>query len=282
MEFSNLLGILSALTSAALFGGGDFSGGLATRRNNPFQVIVLSGISSIAIMAALMVFNDESFPTLHNALWAASAGTSGALGLALLYRALAIGNTAVVSPTASVVGTILPVLFGIATEGLPSPVQTAGFLVAVLGIWLAAQTPATSRSTHAQKSLVFAVLAGIGFGGFYILITRVQSEAIFAPLIIARTAGAAIALVLMLSKRLPLPSPKSNPIALLAGALDVSANAFYLIATHAIRLDVAVVLSSLSPVVTVLLASRILKEEVSWKQWVGVILCLTAIDFITL
>jgi drug/metabolite transporter (DMT)-like permease len=280
MVTSHVLGVLLAFASALLFGSGDFSGGLAARRHNQFQVLVVAGFTSVALLAAFAFLWGESLiPSPRNSLWAALAGVSGSLGLAVLYRALSSGNAAVVSPTAGVVGAALPVIFGAFTEGLPDMVKLIGFVTAIFGIWLVTQAGSPS-SPVSQQGLVSGIVAGVAFGGFFILIAQVEPGTVFAPLMVAKIASACVALLLMLPKGIQLPSPKSNPIAPLAGVLDSGANALYLLAQQLTRLDVAVVVTSLYPAATVLLARVLLKEHVSRTQWAGVGLCLVAIALI--
>ena len=96
----------------------------------------------------------------------------------------------------------------------------------------------------------------------------------------AKLASVGIAISFLFVRRLPLPPISDNPVALLAGALDAGANAFYLLATRYTRLDVAVVLASLYPAVTVLLSRAVLREQISRLQWLGVALCVAAIMLI--
>ena len=276
---ANLLGILFALVTAFVWGGGDYSGGLATRRNSQFQVMVLAALSGIALLLACTVLWGESFPSPRGILWSALAGVSGAIGVAALYRALSLGDAAAVAPTAAVVSTVLPVLFSMLTEGLPGVVRLAGFALALLGIWLVTRT-SIPGDPLSRQGIPLAWLAGAGFGGFFILIARAEPGKVFTPLVVARLISLGLALLMLLARRTSLPSPRSNPIALLAGVLDAGGNVFYLLARQFTRLDVAVVLSSLCPAVTVLLAHFISKQYVSRAQWMGVGLCLVAVALI--
>jgi drug/metabolite transporter (DMT)-like permease len=127
---------------------------------------------------------------------------------------------------------------------------------------------------------VLACLAGIGFGGFLIFLGLVDPGKIFTPLIVSRCMTLCVGLLLIKLNRLPLPALSSNPTALLAGVLDAGGNLFYVLARQYTRLDIAALLSSLYPASTVILAGLILKEKISFRQGVGVGVCLAAIVLI--
>jgi len=273
---TSLLGALFALTSALVWGSGDFSGGVATRRASQFQVLALSAVSGILVLIACAFMWGEALPPVGSLLWAAAAGASGAVGVAALYYALSRGNTASVAPTAAVVGAISPMLFSLITEGSPGWTRGAGFLIALAGIWLVSRAPDPGDKVFRQ-GMALAVLAGTGFGGFFILITRISPGQVFLPLVVARLGTLGVALVMIFSLRLSLPAPAANPVALLAGVLDAGGNVFYLLAKQFARLDVVTVLSSLYPAANMLLAYLIFKEKVSRSQWIGGGLCILAV-----
>jgi drug/metabolite transporter (DMT)-like permease len=208
------------------------------------------------------------------------AGVSGALGIAALYRGLSLGQAASVAPTAAVIGAALPVIFSLFTEGQPRQSQLIGFLLAILGIWLVSKSTKTVQLS--QSALGLAFLAGIGFGGFFILIAQVETGAVFTPLIIARLVSLGTAILLLLANRLDPLAPVSNPVAWLAGLLDAGGNIFYFMAQQFTRLDVAAVLSSLYPATTLMLAYLVLNEKVSSTQWLGAALCLISVALIAL
>lgn len=277
----SFLGIVFALTSACVWGGGDFCGGLAARRNNQFQVLVLSALSGIVLLVVCAALRQEALPSLRGAGFAMLAGLFGALGIAALYRALSMGFTASVAPTAAVIGAALPVAFSALTESLAPVTRMAGFGLAFLGIWLLSQSTAGEKSVSRQ-GLLLAVLAGVGFGGFFILVAQANFGQVFTPLIITRSVTLLTGLLLVRVNRLPLPGLKSNPVALLAGLLDAGGNVFFVLAKQFTRLDVAAVLSSLYLALTVILASIVLKEKVTRGQWIGLVVCLAATVMITL
>lgn len=279
---SNLLGIACALTSALIWGAGDFNGGMASRRSHSIQVLVLSSFSGLIILVGCVVIWQESFPSLPSMLWAVAAGISGAIGIASLYRALSMGYTAVVAPTSAVISALLPVLFSIWLDGLPGVLKLVGFGLALLGIWFVSQSPSDKTGGITRQAFLLACLAGVSFGGFFILVAQVEHGKVFTPLVISRLVALATGLILLWFNRIELPALNSNPTALFAGVLDVGGNIFYLLAKQYTRLDVAAVLSSLYPATTVLLARLLLKEKVFPRQWLGVGLCLAAIALITI
>jgi len=278
---TNLLGMFFALTSAFVWGGGDFSGGLATRKSSPYQVLVLSGFAGALGLVLYLLVWREALPSLNSVGWAALAGLAGTVGLASLYRALSLGHTAVVAPTSGVICASLPVLFSIFTVGLPGLARLSGFGFALSGIWLVSASSETNAGRVSREGLLLACLAGVNFGLFFILLAQVERGSVFFPLLISRIVELAAVLLVLAFSRSPLPSVKDNPIALLAGVLDVGGNVFYLLAKQFTSLDVAAVLASLYPASTVMLAGIILKEKVSLRQWAGVMLCLLAIALIT-
>lgn len=273
-------GILLALVSALFWGSGDFSGGFATRKANPFQVLALSAISGFVILGLVVAISREALPAGADLLWSLLAGFSGAVGITSLYTALSRGNTAAAAPISAVVGAILPVGFAFLAYGTPSSLQVIGILVAIIGIWLVSGS-ASLKSKKGSPGLGLAFLAGAGFGGFFICISRVSSGSVFFPLLITRGVMLSIALLMLALRHLPFPVPQKNPVALLAGILDSGGNVFFLIATSLSRLDFAVIISSLYPAVTVLLAAALLKEKVGNWQKAGVVLCLAAIAMIS-
>lgn len=281
---NNLLGLFFALTSAFVWGSGDFSGGFATRKNDPYHVLALSTLSGIGLLIVCAVLWRETWPPLSSVGWAVAAGAFGMTGLTALYRGLAQDDAARVAPVAAVVGAAIPVGFGALTLGWPEPLKLAGFVLAFAGIWLVSQGSGQEKdATHrfSRPGFLLACLAGVGFGGYFILIAQVEPGYLFIPLVISRSTQFTISLGLILFYRLPIPRLNTSPIALFAGVLDASGNIFYLLAQQYARLDVVVVLVSLFPATTVLLSAILLKEKVSRGQWVGVAVCLTAIALIS-
>lgn len=273
------MGILLALASAVVWGSGDFAGGRAARRADVFQVLALSAVSGIVLLVVCAGLWREALPARQSVAWAAAAGVTGAVGIAALYRGLALGSAATVAPTAAVITAAFPVIVGAMTRGLPSVWQSVGFLIAMAGIWLVARSG--SDADRPASALRLAVVAGLGFGGFLVLVARVHADSVFLPLAVTRSVNFITALAILRARGVALPAPGGHPVALLAGALDTGGNVLFLLARQHTRVDIASVLSSFYPIATVALARLLLGEPVTRTQWIGAAACLIAVGLIS-
>jgi drug/metabolite transporter (DMT)-like permease len=273
------MGALFALLAALSWGGGDYSGGRGSRDLNHFQVVVLSAITGIIILGLLGYVAGDPFPNRSSIINSGMAGAFGAVGIAMLYQALALGATAIVAPIAAVVGAVTPVVINFILEGAPAGNQQVGFILALAGLWLVTGT-GQRANLDSRKSVLLAIIAGFGFGGFFIFIDQVQPGSNYLTLLIARMASFLVALAALIFQRIPLADPRRNPIAILAGLLDTGGNVFFLLASQLARLDVVVILASLYPAVTVILSRTLSGEPVSRRQWLGVVVCVLAVVII--
>jgi len=279
MNATASLGAIVALLAAVVWGSGDYAGGRATRGYHPYQVLGLVSITGLALKVLAALVRGEPLPDGSSVLWSAVAGVAGGFGIAALYHGLATAEAAVVSPTSAVVGAILPVLTGALTAGIPGPLKIVGMIVGLLGIRIVTRGPERTPS-GGQSGLSLGIIAGIGFAGFFICMAQVPRGAVFGPLIISKAMATVLAVIVLAVRRLGLPSPRANPMALVAGLLDAGGNVFYLIAAHLTRLDFAAVIASMSPAMTVVLSGALGRQRVSRLQWLGVLLCMAGVALI--
>jgi len=279
MPIAPLTGMALAVGAAAAWGGSDFTGGYASRREGPLRVLALSRLAGLACYVTLAVVSGEPVPPTASIVWAAAAGAAGSLGIAALYAGLASGRAALVVPTSGVIGAAIPVAFAAVVSGVLPIVRQAGLLTALVGIFLVSVSQGSGAGER-SGGLRFGVLAGIGFGVFFICLGLVEPGYVFGPLAAAGAASLLAACSLLLALRAGIPSPARAPSALLAGVLDATGVVCYVLALRWIRLDVAAVLSSLYPAVTVLLFRVVAREAVSRVQWAGLAICVLAIALI--
>lgn len=276
MADRGLLGAAFGLASAAGWGAGDFSGGLASRRSPALLVVLVSELSGVAILVGLALLLAEPLSRPVDLLWSGSAGIIGTIGLLALYRGLATSPMGVVAPVSAVVTALIPLIFGFLLEGIPATRQLLGFGIAIAAVWLISRPPQGGKVR--LRGLGLPVLAGVGFGVFLIVIDHASDSAVLWPLVSARFASLVMLMLLVaFTRHRQWPTRRQLPLMILAGLFDVGGNTFYALAAQAGRLDTAAVLSSLFPAVTVILARIALNERLSRQQWVGVAVALVAV-----
>ena len=267
-----------SFASAASWGAGDFAGGIAAKRTGVFGLVVAAHGTGFLAVLVLTLIRHEPLPARHFLLWAIAGGLLGSIGLAAFYRALAVGKMGINAPVAAVIAAALPVTIGIFLQGRPGKLQLVGFVVAIIGIVLVSKPEAFHQR---PAGIGLAVLAGVGFGGFLTCMNLAGASGVLWPLCIGRLSSALLMLLFCLfARQSPLPPPRLLPLAVLTGILDTAGNAFFMMATQAGRLDVAAVLSSLYPMITVVLARSILKERMHRVQTAGMWMVLMAIPLI--
>lgn len=281
MIASGISVIFLGLISAASWGAGDFSGGLASKRTSVFNVVVLSQFVSLVLLILGAILIPEGNSSLRDIVLGGLAGICAAAGLVALYSGLARGPMGVVAPVTAVVAVIVPILFSISFEGIPAIGKIIGFILALVAVWFISQ--GNQGMILQLKDLFLPIFAGLGFGIFYILIDQVSDNAVFWPLVSARSASISIVFIIcVLTRQLAMPILNQVPIISLAGIFDTGGSLSYALATSMGRLDVSAVLASLYPGITVLLAWTILKERLSFRQWIGVLLAMIAVVLITI
>ena len=277
--FSSLLTATFALSAAAAWGSGDFTGGLVSRRIGAFHTILISYTVGLIALVIIALARHELLPSPVVLMWGALAGLSGMAGLGFLFRGFATGRMGIVAPVSAVLATSVPVVFTAVTVGLPHELQLFGFGLALISIWLLSRP---ERFGGRPAGLGMALLAGLGFGLFFTALDQVGKDTVFWPLVAGRLASCLVLVGFALITRRPL-SPPLAPFGrlTLAGVLDVAGNFFFLLAIQGGRLDIAAVLGSLYPAVTALLARLITMECMARLQVIGVVIAILAIALIT-
>jgi uncharacterized membrane protein len=267
--------ILLGLAAAVLYGGGDFIGGLATRRAHVLTVLML--VESAGVITALAAAAISPGPaSLAGLAWGASAGLIGGLGLIIFYIGLATGPMSVVAPVSGLVSTVLPVAVALAEGERPGAGVYAGALLCLAAIVLASSagdTSATRQPGRPGRAIAYGMASGIAFGLFFLLIRNAGQSGEVWPVAFARIGELAAVLAAAAVLRRGLPPRGTDGRLLLAaafaGVIDVVANICYVAATRTGMFGLAVVMASLYPGVTVLLARVVLGERLRWVQRAG-------------
>ena len=282
-----------ALTAALLYGSADFLGGAATRRAHVLSVLLISGPAGLAVVgvAALLAGGP---PRAAGLAWGACAGAAGGVGFMFLYAGLAAGPMSVVAPVSALASTVLPVAAALADGERPGLRVYLGALACVAAIVLVSSgnsggdqasggTPFISRRT--ARAIGYGIASGVAFGMFFLFIRNGGESGALWPVVAARLAGTLVFLAAAAGTRTGPAGWRQDgrlfAAALGAGAGDASANVCYVLATRAGLFGLAVVLTSLYPGVTVLLARFLLGERMCWVRRAGLALAAAGILLVT-
>jgi drug/metabolite transporter (DMT)-like permease len=282
-EMSGAAQVVSAgysLAAVLCWGISDFTGGYASRRSDAFLVTLLAHASGFGLMLVLAVTTQAAFPSRASQLWAIAAGALGGSALAIFYRALSLGNMGLIAPVSAVLAAAIPTAYGMTVQGVPGTFSAAGFLLAGVGIWLISRPESGLRRPEGLPS---AIIAGLGFAGFFLCINRTGNSSALWSAVFSRVGSFAMVAIIVLGRRAKVSLETGDAMrGLFAGMLDVTGTAFFIRANQTGRLDAAVVLSSLYPAVTVLLARLFLKEHFTRWKVLGILAALVAVPMIAL
>jgi len=278
------MALILAGFAALFYGVADFSGGLAARRSPVLVVVLFSQLLGISVAVAALALRWPGLPPLRDLLWGLLAGTFGTLGLFMLYGGIGRSIVAIVSPTSAVAGAVLPLGFAVCLGERPSAMALAGCIFCLAAVLLLSREAGGDRPDRGstRTALAYGALAGLGFGVFFTAISRAGSGSGLWPLVAARVASLAATLVILCLRRQPLRLVPGDLLpTLAAGAADMGGNILFLLASQSGLLSLVVILASLSPAPTVLLARVFLAQRVTWARWAGLALALAGVGLIS-
>jgi drug/metabolite transporter (DMT)-like permease len=270
-------GVGAGLLSAMSFGAGDFAGAVAARRAGALAVV--AGAHAIGLVALLLAtaWVRPAVPDLSAVTVGLLAGIAGAVGLAALYRGMALGSMGLVTALSGVGSLAIPLTVGALLGAEIGALQLVGVACAA-GAGAAAS--GASRGELGRQALALSALAAVSFGAWYVLIDVAArgGDPLWA-LVFSRAASATCAAAFAIGRverrRYPLR------IVAAAGVFDVGGNAFYVVARDLLPIGLAAALTGLYPIVTMLLARILIGERLPRLGQVGVALAILGIVLIS-
>jgi drug/metabolite transporter (DMT)-like permease len=288
------MGTILALAAAIAYGSADFLGGAASRRARPVAVLAVTAPAGAAVVLISALLGSAAGIGGHGAggtsglAWGAAAGVTGAAGLIMFYAGFATAPMSVVAPVSALVATLLPLGVAVAQGERPGPPVIAGGLICLGAVVLVSlgQGAGSERSAVGRlRGLGYGAASGTFFGLFFLFFRSAGASAVLWPVAVARLAGMAVAFGACLLTRTR-PAWSGAPrgflvMALASGAVDAAANVCYVLATRLGLFGIAVVITSLYPGVTVLLARLVLGERMRWVQRLGLALAGVGLILVT-
>jgi drug/metabolite transporter (DMT)-like permease len=262
--------------------------------------VLLAQATGLVASSGLLLVGGERMPGSEALVWAAAAGVSGSVGLGAFYLALSRGTMGLVAPLTALIAAAVPALVGILGGDQAGPLVLAGMgsaLAAVVLIAMPDRTPGTPAlpTFHGSRlrEWLLIVVGGLGFAGFFLFIDASHAAGgdVWWPLVMVKVAGTlSVGLVcagLVAFGRSPLGHGRRiGRAALLMGVLagfgDLGGNLFFVLASDVGELAVVVVISSLYPVSTAILARVFLHERLGPLRTTGVALAVGGVVLIGL
>jgi drug/metabolite transporter (DMT)-like permease len=271
---------LFALGASLTYGVADFTAAIAARRVSALTVAMGTQVVGVLLVLPLLPFlpGRVSVPAL---VIGGLAGGAGIFGLATYLKAMAAGPIGVVSPLAAVSGAAVPVAWGAIVLGETfSSLQMVGIGLALVSVVVVAWVPGTAVGAADLRSVAMGLAAGVLFGSYFIALDATPIDSGLWPLVSGRVLGIAVILVVMRALSRPTHPGPALGLVVASGVLDMTANVLFLLATRGGLLSVSALLSSLYPVVALVLARTLLQERVHPVQGLGVVGSLIATGLI--
>ena len=275
---------LLAILSSILWGSADFFGGKLSKR---YQAIAVTAVSqAFGLLIGITIILVSSSWIKPNLSWdgyflsGVCAGLLGFLGLIAFYTGLATGRMGVVAPI-SALSVLIPLTIAFINGEKPSSTQLLGMSIALTGAVFASGPEL--KGGLAVKPIVLAVIAAFGFGTAIAFIARGSASSAIMTMTTMRFSTFIVALLLFARFRTTGGFKKKDlPVLVGIGAADFIANLLLGVATTKGLVSLAVVLGSLYPIVTALLAFKILHERLHKIQYVGIGFAIAGVAVISL
>lgn len=246
---------------------------------------VVLGVSypvGLAAIALVVVARRTSPPSLELVGYAAAGGLLSILGIACLYRGLAIGRMGAVAPIAAT-GPVVSVVYGLLTGDHLRFIQATGIILALAGVVLIARDrgPAAGRPLGAG-GIALAATAALCFGSSFIAIDRASVHDPYWSTFIIRAAStsAMLAFIAVHPSKISLSS-RSFVVLALIGLLDLAGTCLFAISTTRGLISVVSAGTALPPLVVILLARAMLGERLAPAQAGGAAIAVTGIALIS-
>ncbi|CAN2239946.1 EamA family transporter [Candidatus Planktophila dulcis] len=275
---------LLALLSSGLWGSADYHAGKLSKKFPSIAVLATSQaigfITGLILVLATGAWSAQAFGSDGYFFAGACAGLCGYAGLMSLYAALSTGRMGVVSPISSL-GSLIPLAYAIIIKGDQlSTILSIGVAAALLGGFLASG-PEVSQGLP-LKPVLLSLSAAVFFGLALVFMAIGSESSALMTMTMMRTTTLIIGIGIFLKFRHMggLGKPEL-PILIFIGVADFAANLLLGVATTKGLVSLAMVLGSLYPIATALLAYKFLHERLHKVQYVGIAFAVIGVALIS-
>jgi len=274
---------LLALISSILWGTSDFEGGRLSKKHAPIAVVgfsqVLGLIFGLFLMLVTGAWNAKALGSDGYLVPGIFAGLLGYFGLFCLYEGLSTGRMGVVSPISSM-GAVVPLTYALVNGDVLSTITSIGVVLALVGVFCASG-PELSQGLPI-KPLLFGLGAAFGFGTALTSMSIGSQSSALMTMVSMRGATFFVTIALAIKFRTTGNFTKREyPTLIFIGAADFLANVLLGVACTKGLVSIAMVLGSLFPIATAVLAFKLLHERLHRVQYVGIALAVAGVSLIS-
>jgi len=276
-----------ALLSSALWGAADFFGGKLSKKHAPILVLGMTQAIGLFFGITLVLLKGELFGANPPKAFGdggylypgALAGVAGYIGLICLYAGLSTGRMGVVSPI-SALSAVIPLTVALVAGEVLTSAQAIGVVIALAGAFCASG-PELSQGLS-PKPLVLALGAAAGFGTAMTFMAIGSESSALMTMVTMRATTFIVTIFLVIRFRTIGIFEKSEiPLLVFIGVSDFLANLLLGVATTFGLVSLVMVLGSIYPIVTALLAFKFLHERLHRVQYAGIILAVAGVALIS-
>ena len=275
---------LLALLSSLLWGTADYHGGKLSKKYPAIAVLgvtqAIGLVFGIILVLATGEYSANAFGENGYFIPGALGGVFGYIGLICLYAGLSTGRMGVVAPI-SALSALIPVAYAFIIKGdRLSLILSIGAALAIVGAFLASG-PELSQGLPI-KPLILALGAAAGFGTAMTFMAIGSESSALMTMVTMRATTFIVTIFLVIRFRTIGNFKKSEiPLLVFIGVSDFLANLLLGVATTFGLVSLVMVLGSIYPIVTALLAFKFLHERLHRVQYAGIILAVAGVALIS-
>ncbi len=259
--------VLLGLLASVLIGVSDLLGARSAGRTTALQTTTaafLGGAVAAALYSPLL-----GTPAPRDIALGAVSGVALAIALTTLWRAYALASIGVAAPVASVVSTVVPVLYAAIIDGdAPGALGWLGVAIGVGALFLTSWQPGGAAS---WVGIRLGLIAGAFFAAMYLIAVSTAEDAGTWPIVPQRATAFVIVLAAgLVTRQRPLAGGSATRWSLLAGVFGASGVAAVVYGGQRGPIAQVVVAGSMYPAVAIGLGWALLGQALSRRQVLGV------------
>ncbi|MBV8950350.1 MAG: EamA family transporter [Actinobacteria bacterium] len=245
-------------------------------------IVFAQQVSGLVLALVIVLLVGPALPPPGDVGLSAGAGIGAMVGLAYLYRGLALGRMSVVAPLSAAGAAVLEVGWGLARGERPgAQVLVGGALVLFAVVVIAGDIPGDDREVTFPREVSLATAAAVGFAASFVLLAGTSRASGFWPVVIGRSAAAVVLLAVLVPRGRPLlPARRDVGLVVSSGFLDAGANILLLVAVRHDALALVAPMAALYPAATVVLARFVLAERIGWRRALGLAIALAGLGLL--